>query len=234
MLNPAHRHAPEGEAALRSLTNLGVGKETSAMDGSQFDQWARTLVSRTDRRRVLQGVSGLDAALLGTSLSMEMTDAKGSKRRTHRARRVKQEARGNKGPDACAVRCAAEPKARGAQCRLICKTCKDGPAGTCYNDTTGAFLCKEITVDSDNCGGCGEICPDSTPSCADGACCVAKGESCSGSSPCCGAENACVAGTCATCLPILAICYQSGGCCAGLECRVLGPNPDDVRCVPQP
>jgi hypothetical protein len=53
------------------------------MDGFRFDQLARNLVTQTDRRRVLHGVSGLVAALLGATIGREATEAKHSKHRVH-------------------------------------------------------------------------------------------------------------------------------------------------------
>jgi hypothetical protein len=49
------------------------------MDGSRFDQWAKTFVTRTDRRRVLLGVSGAAAMVFGTMLGLEGTTAARSK-----------------------------------------------------------------------------------------------------------------------------------------------------------
>src|SRR5215212_5935659 len=57
------------------------------MDETRFDQLARNLVTRTDRRRVVRGVSGAVAAGLGLRLSLDATAAKPRKRRSKRRTR---------------------------------------------------------------------------------------------------------------------------------------------------
>jgi hypothetical protein len=190
------------------------------MEGTQFDAMTRTLAQHPSRRGTLKALAAGVAVLVGAGQTAEA-----------RRRRVRQEARG-KGPDPCAVRCADQPKARGAQCRQVCRTCEAGPAGLCLDEATGAFSCKNFANDRTNCGGCGVVCPESTPSCAEGACCVEVGGDCDATTPCCGAENACGVGTCGACLPENSICFMVGGCCPGLECKFVGPNTADVFCVP--
>src|SRR4051812_42083500 len=46
------------------------------MDGPRFDHFAKTLVTRADRRRMLQGLSGAVSAVLGTTLVQETTTAR--------------------------------------------------------------------------------------------------------------------------------------------------------------
>ena len=215
MANPAGPFWP-------AACQVCVRKE-DLMEETRFDELTRTLGQRPSRRGVLTAVAAGVAMLVGVGQTAEA-----------RRRRVRKQARGNKGPDACAVRCADQPKARGAQCRQICRSCEAGPAGTCLNYETGAFTCSD--TDPRNCGSCGHICPDSTPVCADGACCVAFGEDCGGDPdhPCCGAGNYCGDfNTCVACVPENGGCFVRN-CCAGLTCLpVGGTDPGNYICVPQ-
>ena len=52
------------------------------MDGPRVVQFARTFVPRMDRRRVLQGIRGAGAAVLGTGLGLEMTARAAAKQAT--------------------------------------------------------------------------------------------------------------------------------------------------------
>ena len=98
------------------------------MDGSRFDQLAKNLVTRIDRRRVLQGVSGAVAAVLGTTLGMEVTEAKQSKRRKQRVR-----AQRNAG--------GGKPQGRCDEGQTNCR-------GTCVN----------LTNNPAHCGACATLC----------------------------------------------------------------------------
>ena len=55
------------------------------MDAERFDRFARTLVTRADRRRMLQGVSSVVAALLGV-LAMDSPEVAAGRRRRRRRR----------------------------------------------------------------------------------------------------------------------------------------------------
>ena len=129
------------------------------MDESRFDQIAKNVVTRTDRRRVLQGVSGLVAALLGTSLGMEMTDAKGStrrKRRVHAERHTgggKPQGRCAVGKTNCRGKCvdlADNPNHCGA-CSTECSPGKNCCAGICTEGpcpAPGPEICNNLIDDN--------------------------------------------------------------------------------------
>jgi hypothetical protein len=155
------------------------------MDESRFDQLARTVVTRMDRRRVLQGVSGLVAALLGTSRGMEMTDAKGStrrKRRVHAERHTgggKPQGRCAVGKTNCRGKCvdlADNPNHCGA-CATECSPGKNCCAGICTEGpcpALGPELCSNGLDDN----GDGFVdCSD--PACADDPACQIVPEVCS-------------------------------------------------------
>jgi hypothetical protein len=56
------------------------------MDGSRFDELAKRLAPRMDRRGLLRGVSGAAATVFGTTLGLEGTTAERSKRQRQRDR----------------------------------------------------------------------------------------------------------------------------------------------------
>jgi hypothetical protein len=140
------------------------------MDGARFDDLTRVLAAGTDRRRFVRGL----AAGLAGALTLGGRSA-------------------GAGPSPCAVRCAGEPGAGGAQCRQTCNACAGGPASVCYDAATGAFTCENIANDLANCGGCGIVCPPTDNPrrdvvCVEGACglCIAiEGPQCGPEAPCC-------------------------------------------------
>lgn len=57
-------------------------------------------------------------------------------------------------PNPCAVLCADQPGARGAQCRQVCKRCVPGGGSVCFTQS-GVICCPEGTICTGT--GCEEI-----------------------------------------------------------------------------
>jgi hypothetical protein len=139
------------------------------MDGQRFDEITRALVVGTSRRTVLRrlgaGIAGIGLAVVGRGLTAA--------------------------PNECAVLCADQPGARGAQCRQTCKRCGGGPAATCFDDSTASFTCVDILSDPNNCGACANAC-QGAPICANGVCgaCNNPG-TCAVGFPSCGMDPNC-------------------------------------------
>jgi hypothetical protein len=211
MLNPAHRYVPEGKAALRPSTNPGVGKEASTMDGSRFDQWARWLVTRSDRRGVL---AASVAALAGATLATESGTAKKNNKNENtrkvcvcgtdgtvgscqtkkvKADKVKKLLRSNP--------CASKGACQG---RNPCAT--QTPAQTPSGCTPN---CDRKVCGDDGCGGrCGTCSPDLV--CADGRC----------ASSCPGGQKVCDSN-----------CIPNNQCCTNRDCPASSPTCCGGACL---
>lgn len=168
------------------------------MDDRQFDEVTRALATGISRRTVLRrlgvGVVGLGLAAIG--------------RRTSRA-----------APTACAVFCADQPGARGAQCRQTCKACAGGPSAVCFNPVTSSFSCKDLENDPTNCGGCGQVCEEPFLACVSGECACPPGtRTCGGQ-----CVETCAIGeafiqascTCRACSELLGVCSTASDCGTG-------------------
>jgi len=118
------------------------------MDGSPFDQFARTLVTRTHRRRILQHMSGGVAAVLAARLGLQGMAAERRTRRTPRLRpeRAKQQGRCPAGSTTCRGQCVDltdNPDHCGA-CATVCS-----PGKVCCNG-----VCIDLLVTPCCTGGC--------------------------------------------------------------------------------
>jgi len=138
------------------------------MDDGHFDTLARSLAAGRDRRSFV----GTLVAGLGGSLSLALVPSAGAARKRHEKAKHRQVTNEAKGPDSCAVRCADQPGARGAQCRQACKACG---AAAClrFDQASGSFRC------------CGD-----NAACVDGscACTFATCPAADGSTVCCANE----------------------------------------------
>jgi hypothetical protein len=178
------------------------------MDGSQFDQWARTLVTRSDRRRVLQGV-GAVAGILGTMLGLEMTAAKGSKRRTHRAR-----AEVRKGPSP--GRCGRP----GQPCKWDKQCCTSCANGVCTCPGTQVF-CGDTQTCAEQCCAPADCEFTEQLDCVNGKCCRKRGVFCENIDQCCGTDVCDLeSNTCAVCAAFGEDCASGRSCCSGLTCSL--------------
>jgi hypothetical protein len=176
------------------------------MDDSRFDDVIRTLAQHPSRRGLLAGLMAGVAALAGLAPRAEA--------RVHR----------QQGPDPCVVRCVDEPRARGANCRLVCRSCPTGPAGTCFDDQTKGFYCADLDTDENNCGTCGTVCNPTTQTCLAGTCCGLRGKpgACM-DGPCCGTDVCDFSqATCVACTEAGQFCNPGFGstCCQGLQCSL--------------
>ncbi len=163
------------------------------MDGSRFDHLAKELVIRADRRRVLQGVRGTLAAVLGLSLGSELIAAKGGKHRKHGSQRHKRRARAARKPG------GGTPQGR----------CADG-------QTNCRGKCVFLQEDRHNCGACATVCPESR-SCCGGQCVVLQSDvnSCGGCGVRCRSNEQCVNGQCQC---GLTVCSSNEQCVNG-QCQ---------------
>ena len=141
------------------------------MDDGQFDTLARSFAAGRDRRSFV----GALVAGLGGALSLAVGPSAGAARKRHGKATRRQVTKEAKGPDPCAVFCADQPGARGAQCRHACKGCGSA-ACLRFDEASGSFRC------------CSEI-----EACVNGSC-VCTFETCTAadhSTFCCNAVQVC-------------------------------------------
>ena len=163
-------------------------REVSRMDGSRFDHLARQLVTRTDRRRVLQRV-GVVAAIFGTALDLKGAEAARRKRRATRRRGSRAKAQ-QVPSNACSAFCKNVPPGRTrGHCRADCAhgrglfvQCGEDPNRLCPRPDGTAGCCDpgQPCVDG--------ACVSSPPPPPDGSCVcsgTALGKPCETSEECC-------------------------------------------------
>jgi hypothetical protein len=181
------------------------------MEETQFDELTRTLAQRPSRRGVLTAVAAGVAVLVGVDQTAEA-----------RRHRVRAQARG-RGPDPCAVRCADEPKARGAQCRQACKACAN-PGCLSYSAATGFTCCGGNAAHCLSTGYCLQTCDIVPDSCPGGCVCLQRVE---GGEPI--NENVCTSGGCFG--PGCGSTAECEAIEAGTVCAVSGaPNGTGIQC----
>jgi hypothetical protein len=183
------------------------------MDDGQFDTLARSFAAGRDRRSFV----GAMVAGLGGALSLAVGPSAGAARKRHGKAKHRQVTNEAKGPDPCAVFCADEHGARGAQCRQACKACG---AAAClrFDEASGSFRCcgDNAACVNGSCACTFATCPaadDSTVCCAnelhicgapralpDEACCFPPGALISSCFPeglqCCTGSCGCNGGVC--------------------------------------
>jgi hypothetical protein len=210
------------------------------MDGSRFDQLARSLVTRTDRRRALRGVSGVVAAVLGTSLGVELTAAK---RDTQDKRRKQRKARAQDSPQRKCKQ-ASRPCSYDTHCcsRSCCNKICCGPDEqcnlngecVCKADNVAACAGRECGAATNNCDqtvNCGPLnggCPQGKVCNASGACAYDAGTCALGDRTCgaTGVLKRCNGDTCN--------CWRtvSGGTVCGGVVECTSPCSTDADCAP--
>jgi Stigma-specific protein, Stig1 len=134
-------------------------------------------------------------------------------------------------PDRCTAFCRSCPtRTKRNQCMEACRACNGNTSRLC--GSCGAYACcpsgaaccygtcTDLNSNSNNCGACGNVCPESTPFCVAGACAAGT---CTPSCPdgwCggdgCGGECACPQGY---------FCQSNGSNLCAPGC-----DPDDPQC----
>jgi hypothetical protein len=170
------------------------------MEGTRFDHWAKQLVTRTHRRRVLQGVSGIVAAVLATTRGEELTAAKRGQQRKRRKdrqtraadspqRKCKQASR----PCSFDTHCCS-----GSCCNKICcgpgQQCNLNGQCVCKPDNAAACAGRVCGSAVNNCGDvvpCGSACPQGQVCSASGACEYERGTCRFGDKTCGGVTVSC-------------------------------------------
>jgi len=147
------------------------------MDGPRFDQWAKNLVTRTNRRRVLGGaLASVLAGMLGVpATAVRRKHSAARKTQKQRQRLRKEQAAGG----ACAAFCSKVPA--GPERGKCQEACVHGTSGGLFDqcggevarlctDATGAVACcpqneaccgracLDVQTDVRNCGSCGARC----------------------------------------------------------------------------
>jgi hypothetical protein len=153
------------------------------VDSQRFDDITRSLATAVNRRAILQRFAAGLAGVGLTGISRGQSSA---------------------APSDCAVFCADQPGARGAQCRQVCKKCADGPRATCFDDSTGSFTCLNVQGDADNCGSCRAKCAEPRTVCAGGSCVCPSGT-----------VFIEATGICRSCTELLGRCATAGDCGTG-------------------
>lgn len=152
------------------------------MDSQRFDDITRAFATEFNRRAILRP---LVAGLVGfglTAINREIAAA----------------------PNDCAVFCADQPGARGAECRQVCKKCAGGPPAVCFNESRGSFACFDVQSDPDNCGSCGTVCEAPRTACANGSCACPPGTAFIQAT-----------GICRSCAELLGTCAEASDCGTG-------------------
>jgi hypothetical protein len=185
------------------------------MEGPRFDQFAKALVTRTDRRRVLEGLGAL-AGLLGTALGVEMATAKGSQRRKHRVRAAQ---RSGRSPGRC-----GRP---GQPCKWDKQCCTSCANGTCTCPGTQVF-CGDTQTCAEQCCAAADCVFTEQLDCLNGKCCRKLNVSCENDDQCCRTDVCDLESSlCAVCADVGQFCTSGRNCCPGLTCDLLG----DERCA---
>jgi hypothetical protein len=165
------------------------------VDNIRFDQLTRAFAKRPSRRQVLTVLTGV----VGIGLTQPSAQAR---------------------PNRCAVFCASEPKARGADCRQACKACPN-PGCLRFDSATRSYTC--CGGDPENClsdGTCVRPCLASTD-CSSDCVCIATTE---GRSICTPIADLGGGGSCAN------SCTSSAECDPGQLCLGVGGPPSGTHC----
>ena len=177
-------------------------REVSRMEGPRFDAMARLLARATTRRSAI--TAAVAAAFGGAALATDGADA-----RPALCRPAGRYCTTNK--QCCNNRCRTGKRVPIAS-RNICDC--DAPFAMCGK------LCRDLSSDPNNCGGCGikidretEICCDGVPTLIDSENCGTCGEVCGPDDVCC-AES----GGCADLQSDPNNCGECGNVCDGGEC----------------
>ena len=154
------------------------------MDDQRFDAITRAFAAGSNRRAILRRLAVAVSGIGLTATSRGQASA---------------------APNECAVRCADQPGARGAQCRQVCKQCAGGPSAVCLDASSGSFTCQDLQGNPNNCGGCGAVCEPPRTACAAGSCTCPFGT-----------VFVQAAGTCSTCAQVtLPACSENSPCPTG-------------------
>ncbi len=119
------------------------------MDDQRFDAITRVFATGANRRAILRHLTVAMSGIGLTAINRGQASA---------------------APSECAVRCADQPGARGAQCRQVCKKCAGGPPAVCFDASSGSFTCRDLQNDPANCGSCDAVCEVPLTACAAGSC----------------------------------------------------------------
>jgi hypothetical protein len=175
------------------------------MDDQRFDAITRAFASGSNRRAILRRLAVAVSGIGLTAISRRQASA---------------------APNECAVRCADQPGARGAQCRQVCKQCAGGPPAVCLDASSGSFTCQDLQGDPKNCGGCGAVCEPPRSACLGGSCACPPEtvfieplgicRSCADVTATCDANRPCSPGGAATTCQNGCCCVPSGS--GGLGC----------------
>jgi hypothetical protein len=138
-----------------------------------LDEFSKLLAESVSRRESLRRIGTFAAGAILTPLGLETAWA---------AR-----------PDRCGAFCrGCSSKAQRDQCLAACRACNGNTSRLCGSCGTYACCatssaccngtCTAVNSDPNNCGACGNVCPESTPICNQGTCsgCPAGGTYCNG------------------------------------------------------